>query len=210
MSQARPVDAGYDLGDAQMRYRPCLVCYRVVRRTTGFFLLSKSIYSFISDEHDLYYSVISSKSQKDPIPIFRQTTPPESPPDFQMVHSDDYRSFSVKLQGIDLFTVTMQPEQGRRSPKKIEAKWFNDDGTIQQTFSSRSPTRNSQGDWVLDFEERTVEPSTQNCIMTDPETQDALFMVRKVDSVETNMDANPRLPTLFLFFFILAVKICPF
>jgi hypothetical protein len=77
-------------------------------------------------------------------------------------------------------------------------------------FSSQMPSQDTEGNWRLDFAERTAEPSIQNCLMIDTASSDVAIMVRKVDDVETNIDARPTVPTLLLFFLVVSLKICPF
>jgi hypothetical protein len=205
----RPIDVGYVPGDLQMTYQPPLVCYRLMRSAELKFIGREIRYTFISDEDDLYYTKISSKSQKDPLPLFMQRGLEAGPPDFDMHCSADFQSFSVRRNEIELFTATMLLTDGAKSPKRIEADWRYNDGSVMLHFYSQTPSRDSQGNWKLDFSERTAEPSIQNCIMIDSATSDVAIMVRKVDSVETDIDARPNIPTLFLFFLAIALKICP-
>jgi hypothetical protein len=166
---------------------------------------------FSLDEDELFSAKLKSKTQAKPIPIGRGAQAHYSAPDFVLTKSEDCSYFRLMKENTELGAVKFIKHQGEaHGPKDIEAVWFGENGETVLNLRSRPPIKNAAGEWCLDFEGRFACGSIKNAIMIDPQTQEVVFMCRRLDEFEQNVDAKRRIPPLFIFTVVLSLNICPF
>ena len=165
-------------------------------------------YQLSLDNVPLFHAKLKAPHQKEPFPISAGSETHYSNSTYIMESNHEGSHFVLKEGEKVIFEceMTKQPEE---APKKIEAVYKPEDGPEIRVVN-QEPVKKDNGEWFLDFDGRFAIPSIKNAVLINPESQDVLFNVRKVEPWEINVDSIPGIPHLFLFATIMALVICDF
>jgi hypothetical protein len=165
---------------------------------------------FIYNDEDLFHAILQTGSPTEPITLKSGSESSGGDSIGTVTVSEDFQQYALLVQGREVLTARFQPGERRGFPKSVNLRLSAFDDSPAKDLCSSLAVRNSDGNWCLDFDGRSAEPSRLNCIMVDPNDSEVAFYVRLVDSREINCDARAGLSPLCLFAFVVFLNICPF
>lgn len=192
-----------------IHYIPQYLVYRSMRLKAS----GKYTFQLTLEEDPLYCCKLNGKHQNTPIPFgIGKDLPKDHTAKYILTPSKDLKQYSLTCDGEEIFLAQMEPsdlDNPSKSPKIITAQWTPKEGQ-QYHMKSRMPEKTSDGEYVLDFEERFAQPSIKNAIIYDLETDKTLVMIRRLDKWEMNCDAIPELPDILVFALLISINLCKF
>ena len=166
------------------------------------------------DDRDLYHAKVKSTSQIEPIPVSAGKEVHYSKKnDFYMLTNKSHEVFSLRAKspnGEEMFVFSEYQIISIDDPKNISVVYKKSETDQRKVkFINKKPTKQSDGNWVLDFSERYTVPSKKNAILIDEETGKEMIVVRKVENFEIELDAYEPIPPIYVFAVALSFWLSP-
>lgn len=191
---------------------PEFITYKCVKTKPSTFSRTRH-FQLTQGEKELYHTKLKSHSQTEPIPVARgNTVHYRNKNPYYILTNKDHEAFSLRKDsptGNELMLVNFYQIISADEPKNIQVKFTSPPGSVSPRIVSQKPTRNANGEWILDFSDRILLPSLKNAILINEVTKEQVVVVRKtaVDTLE--LDCLTNIDPLLVFGIAMAMWASP-
>ncbi|EAY04803.1 hypothetical protein TVAG_305530 [Trichomonas vaginalis G3] len=191
------------------------ILYTIKRTFTTSIRGRRTHYQILKDGQILYSAKLKSKRQSEPIPISNGSDAHYSSTNnaAYLLCGDGRIEFSLRAKdqyGPEVITIQHSHIQNdKHLPKTLKVTLFLKDSLIPHKLISKQPQMTDDMEWVLDFHNKELIPSTKNIILINEENTLEYLLVRKVSKDTLEADAVSLFSPLAVFGVALSLYVAP-